>query len=123
MKMPRILIVDDDRNLQKLYQTALGSRGYVIDIAQNGEEALKKIEEEKPDLVILDIMMPNIHGLHVLEILRSTPETKDLKVMILTALDDEGIKKKAISLGADEYIIKSQATITSVMQKIESLLG
>ena len=78
---------------------------------------------EKPDLIILDVMMPKISGFDVLDILRSTAETKTTKVVMMTALDQQSDKDRGVKLGADEYLIKSQVTLEDVVKTVKQLLG
>jgi len=115
---PTILIVDDDRALTKLYSTALSARGYRTVVASNGEEAMTLAESERPDLILLDVMMPGVHGLHVLDILKSTPETEDLRIIMLTALSDLATKEKATDLGAFDYIVKSESSMAEIIDKV-----
>ncbi len=119
---PKILIVDDDIALCDLYKATLESQGYEVEIATGGEEALTKSLSFKPDLILLDIMMPQIHGLHVLDILKATPETKDVKIIILTALSDQTTMKKAKGFGAVDYIVKSQTDMADVLKRIGKAL-
>lgn len=123
MKKPKVLIIDDDASLLHLYDTALSHRGLKVFSAKNAEEGLKAIEAEKPDLVITDIMMPQIHGLHLLDIIKSTPETKAQKVMVLTALDDQNTKEQALKYGALDYIVKSQTNMADVLDRITGALA
>lgn len=120
---PTILVVDDDTNLTQLYEAALAARGYHVCVANDGEAALTVAEKEKPDLILLDIMMPEIHGLHVLDILKATPETQDAKVIMLTALGDEATKEKALETGAVDYIIKSQSNMADILERIGKALS
>ena len=122
MKKPRILIVDDDASLLHLYETALSHRGLKVFSANCAEDGLKLIEKEKPELVITDIMMPQIHGLHFLDIIKATPETKNQKVMVLTALDDQTTKEEALKFGALDYIVKSQTTMSNVLERITEVV-
>ncbi len=119
----RILLVEDDDALANVYMTRLEAEGFTMKRVSNGEEALVSAKDYKPDLIMLDLMMPKISGFEVLDILRNTPETADLKVMILSALGQEGDKQKADSLGADDYLVKSQVVITDVIGRIRKLLG
>jgi len=119
---PKILIVDDDEQLCGLYQTILEAQGYNVEVAFNGEEALSKSVKERPDLILLDIMMPQIHGINVLDILKATPETKDIKVVMISALSDEETKKKSEQLGALDYIVKSEVDTSGVLSRIENAL-
>lgn len=123
MKKPKILIVDDDASLLHLYDTALTHRGMKVLCATGAEEGLRIIDGERPDLVITDIMMPQIHGLHFLNIIKATPATKNQKVMVLTALDDQGTKEEALKGGALDYIVKSQTTMADVLEKITGAIA
>ena len=90
---------------------------------ENGEDALAAAISYKPDLVLLDVMMPKVSGFDVLDILRNTPETANLKIVILTALSQESDKKRAYDLGVDDYLVKSQVVITDVIDRIKQHLG
>ena len=120
---PTILVVDDDAALVKLYSTALVARGYRVLTAQNGEEGMAKAEAEKPDLILLDVMMPEIHGLHVLDILKSTPGMEDTKIIMLTALSDENTKEKAVESGAFDYIVKSETSMSEIIDKVHQAVS
>lgn len=120
---PTILVVDDDTNLTGLYEAALTSRGYRVLVANDGEAALSMAEKEKPDLILLDIMMPAIHGLHVLDILKATPESKNTKVIMLTALSDEATKEKALEYGAADYIVKSESNMAEILERVTKALS
>lgn len=119
---PTILVVDDDTNLTQLYEAALTSRGYRVLIANDGEAALSVAEKEKPDLILLDIMMPAIHGLHVLDILKATPESQKTKIIMLTALGDETTKEKALEYGAIDYIVKSESNMAEILERVTRAL-
>lgn len=119
----RILVVEDDEALGNVYQTRLEEEGFEIRLVTNGEDALAAALSFKPDLVVLDVMMPKVNGFDVLDILRNTPETANLKVIMLTALSQESDKERADSLGADDYLVKSQVVITDVVERIKHHLG
>ncbi len=120
--MSKILIVDDDPAIRELYEAGFKQIGYDVQTAINGEDALTKTLSFKPDLLLLDIMMPEIHGLHVLDIIKATPEAKDLKVIVFTALSDDEAQKKAEEFGADGYIVKSQKTMAEVINYVQEVL-
>lgn len=122
MAMAKILIIDDDPAIRELYETGFKQIGYEVQVAVNGEDALSKTLSFKPDLLLLDIMMPEIHGLHVLDIIKATPEAKDMKVVVFTALSDEEARKKATEFGADGYIVKSQKTMAEVIAYVQKTL-
>lgn len=119
----RILLVEDDDALANVYLTRLQAEGFDVRRVANGEDALVSALEYHPDLVLLDVMMPKVSGFEVLDIIRNTPETANLKVVMLTALSQEADKKRAESLGVDEYLVKSQVVIADVIDRIKHHLG
>lgn len=121
--MKKILIVEDDIALREIYKIRLSAEGYVIVEAENGEDAVGKIIKERPDLVILDVMMPRISGFEMLELVRMTPEIADLKVIVMTALSAEEQRERAENLGALRYIVKSQVGIEDMVGIVKEVLG
>lgn len=119
----RILLVEDDDALANVYQMRLEAEGFTVRRVANGEEALGAALAFKPDLVLLDVMMPKVSGYDVLDILRNTPETANLKVIMLTALSQESDKQRAEALGVDDYMVKSQVVIADVVDRIRHHLG
>ncbi len=119
----KILLVEDDSALASVYRSRLELEGFEVDHVANGELALSKIMEFKPDLVVLDAMMPKINGFDVLDIIRNTPETTNVRVIMLTALSQPKDKERAESLGADDYLVKSQVVIGDVVGRIKHHLG
>lgn len=119
----RILLVEDDQSLANVYVTRLQAEGFDVRHVADGEEALANARTYKPDLVLLDVMMPKVSGFDVLDILRNTPETANLKVVMLTALSQQSDKERAQSLGADDYLVKSQVVISDVIDRIRHHLG
>ncbi len=117
----RILLVEDDDALANVYFTRLQSEGFDIRRVANGEDALASAISYKPDLVILDVMMPKVSGFDVLDILRNTPETVNLKIIMLTALSQESDKQRANALGVDDYLVKSQVVIADVVDRVRLL--
>lgn len=91
--------------------------------SSDGEEALATAVKAKPDLIILDVMMPKISGFDVLDILRSTPETKDTKIIMMTALSQESDRARGEALGATKYLVKSQVTLEDVVQSAKEVIG
>lgn len=120
--MSKIMLVEDDNNLREIYEARLLAEGYEIVSAHDGEEALALAVKEKPDLIISDVMMPKISGFDMLDILRSTPETKDTKVIMMTALSQAEDKDRADKLGADRYLVKSQVTLEDVAKIAREVL-
>ncbi len=117
------MLVEDDNNLREIYEARLSAEGYEIISASDGESALALAIKEKPDLMISDIMMPNVSGFDMLDILRTTAELKDTKIIMMTALNQAEDKAKAENLGADLYLVKSQVTLEDVVRSVKSLLG
>lgn len=121
--MARILLVEDDSNLREIYGARLGAEGHEITSAKDGEEALAVAVKVKPDLIISDVMMPKISGFDMLDILRSTPETKDVKIIMMTALSQDEDRKRGTDLGADRYIVKSQVTLDDVVTIVNEVIN
>ncbi|HMH31076.1 MAG TPA: response regulator, partial [Methylomirabilota bacterium] len=119
----RILLVEDDDSLANVYQSRLQAEGFDVKRVANGEDALAAAISYRPDLVLLDVMMPKVSGFDVLDILRNTPETANLKVIMLTALSQDSDQARAKSMGADDYLVKSQVVITDVIERIRYHLG
>ena len=114
----RILLVEDDDALANVYVNRLQAEGFDVRRVANGEDALAKALSYQPELVLLDVMMPKVSGFDVLDILRNTPETANLKIIMLTALSQESDQERAKSLGVDDYLIKSQVVIADVIDRI-----
>jgi DNA-binding response OmpR family regulator len=119
----KILLVEDDTALAAVYRSRLELEGFEIREVNNGEEALSAAVAFKPDLVLLDAMMPKISGFDVLDILRNTPATANIRVVMLTALSQPKDKERAESLGVDDYLVKSQVVIGDVVERIRHHLG
>lgn len=120
--MTKILLVEDDKSLREIYGVRLLAEGYDIVSAGDGEEALAMAIKERPTLIISDVMMPKISGFDMLDILRSTTETKDIKVIMMTALSSEEQRIRGESLGADKYLVKSQVGIEDVVRVVHEVL-
>lgn len=123
MKMAKVLLVEDDINLREIYAARLIAEGYDVVVASDGEEALAKAVKEKPQLILLDIMMPKISGFDVLDILRSTPETKTTKVIMLTALSQSIDRERGKKLGVNKYLVKSQITLEDVVKCVQEMIS
>ena len=119
----KILLVEDDAALSGVYKTRLQMEGFEICEVNNGEKALSAALEFKPDLVLLDAMMPKISGFDVLDILRNTPATANIRIIMLTALSQPKDKERAESLGVDDYLVKSQVVISDVVDRVKFHLG
>ena len=121
--MTKILLVEDDKSLREIYGVRLLAEGYDIVSAGDGEEALAMAIKERPNLIVSDVMMPKISGFDMLDILRSTTETKDIKVIMMTALSSEDQRQRGEKLGADRYLVKSQVGIEDVVRTVHEVLG
>ena len=121
--MAKVMLVEDDKSLREIYSIRLAAEGYAIVSAGDGEEALGVAVQEKPDLIISDVMMPKISGFDMLDILRSQPETNKIKVIMMTALSSEDQRQRGESLGADRYLVKSQVGIEDVINAVHEVLG
>lgn len=121
--MTKILLVEDDKSLREIYGVRLLAEGYDIVSAGDGEEALAMAIKERPQLIVSDVMMPKISGFDMLDILRSTTETKNIKVIMMTALSSEDQRARGEALGADRYLVKSQVGIEDVVRTIHEVLG
>ncbi len=119
----KILLVEDDASLAAVYRARLELEGFDIKEVHNGEDALSAAVSYRPDLILLDVMMPKISGLDVLDILRNTPDTTNVRVIMLTALSQPKDKERAEKLGADDYLVKSQVVISDVVERVRHHLG
>ena len=121
--MAKILLVEDDKSLREIYGVRLLAEGYDIISAGDGEEALAMAIRDQPDLILSDVMMPKISGFDMLDILRSTAVTKDVKVIMMTALSSDDQRERGEQLGADRYLVKSQVGIEDVVRTVHEVLG
>lgn len=119
----KILLVEDDIALSAVYRSRLEIEGFDVREANNGEDALSATVEYRPDLILLDVMMPKISGFDVLDILRNTPEAANVRIIMLTALSQPKDKERAESLGVDDYLVKSQVVIGDVVARVKHHLG
>jgi CheY-like chemotaxis protein len=120
--MTKILLVEDDKSLREIYGVRLLAEGYDIVSAGDGEEALAMAIKERPELIISDVMMPKISGFDMLDILRSTTETRDIRVVMMTALSSDDQRARGEQLGADRYLVKSQVGIEDVVRTVHEVM-
>lgn len=118
-----ILLAEDDLTLRDMYQIRLEAEGYRVLIASNGEEALQILESETPDVCLLDIMMPKVNGLDVLEKMKKNPQTQNIPVIILTVLIQDQTRVKGLMSGADDYLIKSETMPGEVIKKVAEVIA
>lgn len=120
--MAKILLVDDDQALATVFQTALKNEGFETVVAYDGKSGLEKAKSEKPDLILLDQVLPDIQGNEVLQTLKEDPTTKDIKVAMLSNFGQDELIKAAINAGAADYILKYQVEPQDVVSKTKGLL-
>lgn len=116
----KILLVDDEQALVKMYSEALQGAGFEILTAQDGQAAIETTKNQKPDVILLDIIMPKINGLDVLAQLKQSEETKNIPVFLLTNLPEESSLEKAKSMGAEDYFVKAQTEPTKLVSILKS---
>jgi CheY-like chemotaxis protein len=121
--MPKVLLVEDDNNLREIFQMRLQAEGYSTVVAADGEEGLTMAMKEKPDLLIADVMMPKLSGFEMVENLRAAPETKDIKVIMMTALGQAEDQARGEKLGVLKYLVKSQVTLEDFARVVKEALG
>lgn len=118
----KVLIVDDTEFYQKAYQNKLLSAGYLTRIANNGVEALKALTIEKPDLILLDLMMPIMDGFKVLQAVRANPDLQSVPVIVFSAKGASDEISKAFEAGANDFLVKATTTPNKVIEKIKETL-
>ncbi len=121
--MKTILFIEDEAAIQKTLGEALRNRGYEVKSATDGEAGLRLAKSESPDIILLDLILPKMHGLEVLEKLRQDDKTKDLPVIILTNLENIGEVERAIELGTTTYLVKANYSLEEVIDKVKKALN
>ena len=121
--MKKILLIEDDSFLIEIYKTKIKSAGFEVSVAIDGEEGFKKTEEENPDLILLDIVLPNVDGWEYLKKIEKIPFSKNLKVIVLSNLGQKSDVEKGLSLGAIKYLIKAHYTPSEVVEEIKKILN
>ncbi len=119
----KILLVEDDDTLAEIYRQRLQLEGFDTCRSKDGESALQDAIDFKPDLILLDVMMPRMNGFDVLDILHSTEQTKNIRIVMLTALSQPKDAERAKELGADDFLVKSQVVISDVVDRIKHHLS
>jgi DNA-binding response OmpR family regulator len=120
--MKKILLIEDDAFLSDIYTTKLRESGLNVDVISDGEEALRKVKEQKYDLVLLDIVLPKMDGWDILKAIRSQPGLRDLKVIIISNLSQKEEIDKGLSLGALKYLVKAHYTPSEMLEEINEAL-
>jgi CheY-like chemotaxis protein len=120
---PCILLAEDDRILRKAGEVSLRKKGYEVIPAVDGEDALAKARDHKPDLVLLDVMMPKMHGFDVLFALKADPSVRDIPVIMLTNLEQPADIQRAADAGAHSYLVKSNMNLDDLAARIAEALA
>lgn len=121
--MAKVLVVEDEPSLAELYRLAFSMHQYTVELASDGEEALNKVKDGKPDVIVLDIMMPKLNGIQVLQRLKVDSEVKNIPVLALTNFADPEVEKQAMKSGADKYLIKSQHLPAEIVSTVQNILS
>jgi DNA-binding response OmpR family regulator len=119
----KILIIEDDRYISKMYQLKLSLDGFDVQVADNGRVGVDKVKEFLPDIVLTDILMPEMDGFEVIKTIKDDPELKTIPILIMSNLGQEDHIQKGLELGALGYIVKSQYTPSRVVDKIKEILA
>lgn len=122
MARAKLLLIEDDVTLVKMYQRKFESDGYEVEVAYDGLDGLKKATETKPDLILLDIMLPKLDGLALFKKMRSQPNTFNTPVILLTNFGQEDAVFECFKLGAVDYLVKADVTPQQVVSKVEGFL-
>ncbi|MDD2731301.1 MAG: response regulator [Candidatus Portnoybacteria bacterium] len=117
-----ILYIEDDSSLAQMYKFKMEREGIQVILAVDGREGVKMAQEQKPDLILLDILMPELDGWWALKLLKSDSHTKDIPVIVLTNLDAELFVKQAQEAGAVDFLVKAKLTPSQVLEKIKEKL-
>jgi len=120
--MNKVLVVEDEEFLIRALVDNLVADGYIVDIARNGNDAVSIIRKRKPDLILLDILMPKSDGFYVLEEIKKNPEWKSIPAIILSNLGEDKAIRRALEMGADDYFVKSQHPIQEVIERVKKYL-
>ncbi len=121
-KKNKILIIDDDPFILEMYVLKFKEQGFEVDIAKDGKEGVKKMREDNPDIVLLDVVMPAMDGFDVLQELKKDRPPHPMKIILLTNLGQKEDVERGMRLGADDYIIKAHFTPSEVVEKVNGLL-
>ena len=121
--MKHILFIEDESALQKTFGEVLRQEGYQVISAMDGEEGLRLAQTEKPDLILLDLVLPKLHGFEVLKKLKEDKNTESIAVIVLTNLESTGDVEKAVQLGAKTYLVKANYDLEDVLKKVKDALG
>ena len=118
-----ILIIEDDASFRRVYQDMLNTAGYTVAAADDGEKGWQMVKSAKPDLILLDLVLPKMHGFEVLKNIRGDSESKDIPVLIMTSLGEQNDIRKGIELGATDYMVKGSFTSREILAKIRAVFN
>jgi len=118
----KIILVEDDPFLIDIYSTKLKESGFQVEVVDNGEKVVAKVKEIKPDLIMLDIVLPNVDGWEILKTIKSDPKLKKIKVVVLSNLGQKEEVEKGKKLGANKYLIKAHYTPSQTVEEIKKVL-
>ena len=116
---PKILIIEDDQRINKVYTAKLSIEGIEVSTALDGEEGLRRIYDEKPDLILLDLMLPKKSGFEILKEIKKDEKIKDIPVLILSNLAQEKEIEEGLALGAQDYLVKPEISLSEVVDKVK----
>lgn len=116
----RVLLIEDEKEVAELYKLKLTLDGYEVIVASSGQEGLTEAFKKEPELIFLDIKMPEMDGFEVLKKLRQSPKTESVPIIILSNFDEEDLIERGLTLGANEYLIKSQFTPEQISEKVKN---
>ena len=118
----KILLIEDDPMIVEMYKMRLEDEGFEVLITDRGSEALELAAKQKPEAILLDIILPEVDGFSILQNLKANTDTKDIAVLLLTNLGQESDQEKGRQFGADDYFVKSQHTPADIIQKVNSII-
>lgn len=121
--MTKIAIVEDDPVISQMYRMKFEADGFEVQLADNGKKGVALVEHFQPDIILLDMQMPEMGGFEALQVIRKQPHGKDIPVIILTNLGEEEAPKGIRALGIDSYIVKAELTPRQVVQRVKDALG
>ncbi|MBI3495135.1 response regulator [Candidatus Berkelbacteria bacterium] len=119
----RVLIVDDDLSILEMYSERLSLAGFEVITAATGEDGMARAVDSAPAVILLDIRLPRTNGLDILDILKNTDATKDIPILLLTAMSGPEVRERAIARGADDFLLKSETMPGEVVRKIERAIA
>ncbi|MBI5357908.1 response regulator [Candidatus Saccharibacteria bacterium] len=120
---PKVLLIDDDDMIIRLYDRVLSNAGFIVDTARDGTIVAETIKYNRPDIILMDVMMPNFNGLDTLKELKSKPLTSGLPIVMFSAYDDKSLIKKTMEYGAEMYLLKSENDPDEVVDILNKILN